>query len=134
LKLPAWIEGILAVYDERSTPHNEVEIAEAISTARKSKGDLSEEDFKALLAEHSAIFFIESQRESSRWGSYFASMAEFTKKDGGALLSPNIAELDDQTLEHWRDRARLAKNPMMRARYADLVWEFGRRLGDAKRD
>ena len=60
MKLPVWIEEILAVYDERSTPHNEVEIAEAISSARKSKGDLSEEDFKALLAEHSAFFFIDS--------------------------------------------------------------------------
>jgi lysyl-tRNA synthetase class 1 len=134
LKLPAWIEEILDTYDERTTPHNEVEIAEAISTVRKSKGDLSEEDFKALLAEHSAFFFIDSHGESSRWGSYFAPMAELGRADGSTLLSPDIAELDDQTLEHWRDRAKSAKNPMMRARYADLVWEFGRRLGDAKRD
>jgi hypothetical protein len=134
VKLPAWIEEILVAYDEKTTPHNEVEIAEAISTARKSKGDLSEEDFKVLLAEHSAFFFIDSHGESSRWGSYFAPMAELGRADGSTLLSPDIAELDDQTLEHWRDRARSAKNPVMRARYADLVWEFGRRLGDAKRD
>lgn len=134
MKLPTWIEEILAAYDEKTTPHNEVEIAEAISTARKNKGDLSEEEFRALLAEHSAFFFIESHDESSMWGSYFAPMAEFSGADGSTLLSPDVAELDDQTLEHWRERARSAKNPMMRARYADLVWEFGRRLGDAKRD
>lgn len=134
MKLPVWIEEVLVAYDEKTTPHNEVEIAEAISTARKSKGDLSEEDFKALLAEHSAFFFIDSHGESSRWGSYFAPMAELGRADGSTLLSPDIAELDDQTLEHWKDRAKSAKNPMMRARYADLVWEFGRRLGDAKRD
>jgi hypothetical protein len=134
VKLPAWIVETLAAYDEKTTPHNEVEIAEAISTARNSKGDLSEEDFKALLAEHSAFFFIDSHGESSRWGSYFAPMAELERADGSIQLSPDIAELDDQTLEHWRDRAGSAKNPMMRARYADLVWEFGRRLGDAKRD
>ncbi len=134
MKLPAWTEEILAAYDEKTTPHNEVEIAEAISAARKSKGDLSEEDFKALLAERSAFFFIESHGDSSRWGSYFEPMAELGRADGGTLLSPDIAKLDDQTLEHWRNRAGSAKNPMMRARYADLVWEFGRRLGDAKRD
>ena len=82
MKLPAWIEEVLVAYGEKTTPHNEVEIAEAISTARKSQGDLSEEDFKALLAEHSAFFFIDSRGESSRWGSYFAPMAELGRADG----------------------------------------------------
>jgi hypothetical protein len=68
VKLPAWIEEILPAYDKKTTPHNEVEIAEAINTARKSKGDLSEEEFRALLAEHSAVFFLDSHGESSSWG------------------------------------------------------------------
>jgi hypothetical protein len=37
-------------------------------------------------------------------------------------------------IEHWRERAKAAKNLMMRARYADLAWDFGKVLGDTKRD
>lgn len=61
-------------------------------------------------------------------------MAELTCDDGGVVRSPDFESLDDEALEHWRERSKTAKNPMMRARYADLMWDFGKLLGDAKRD
>jgi hypothetical protein len=131
---PAWIDAVLATYDQKTEPHNEVQIADALGSARKGLGDLSDEDVKAILAEHSAFFFIENVKEKSVWGTYFAPMAELTRDDGGVVRSPDIESLDQEILEHWRERAKRAKNPMMRARYADLVWDFGKMLGDAKRD
>jgi lysyl-tRNA synthetase class 1 len=134
VKLPAWIEKVLAEYEAKTTPHNEIEISDALLTERKGMGNLSDEDYRALLAEHSAFQFIENEDEKSVWGTYFAPIAEFGRTDGSTVRSPDIKTLDQETLEHWRDRAKTTKNPVMRARYADLVWDFGRELGEKKRD
>ncbi len=40
--------------------------------------------------------------------------------------SPDVADLNAETVRHWEDRARSVKDPVMQARYADLVWDLKR--------
>jgi hypothetical protein len=62
-----------------------------------------DEPFDGLTAEATSLFV--SLRESGAWG-------RLTDKHG-------------QILEYWAERARAAKHPVLRARYAGLAWEFG---------
>ena len=38
---------------------------------------------------------------------------------------PDIKLADETVVSHWGERSRETTNPIMCARYADLVWEFG---------
>ncbi|HEY6465674.1 MAG TPA: hypothetical protein VIY69_06770, partial [Candidatus Acidoferrales bacterium] len=45
-------------------------------------------------------------------------------EDGGLIHSPDIKETDAEIFAYWEERARICANPVMRARYADLVWDL----------
>ena len=123
---------MLADYEARTTPFNEVQIADSLRPARKSQGDLSDEDWAAFLAEWSAFLFIESRRRDSVWGTYFAPMMTATRLDGSEMCSPDIKELNAETVVHWEERARSVANPVMKARYADLVWDLTAAIASRK--
>ena len=40
------------------------------------------------------------------------------------LYVPDINEADASTIAYWTDRSKKSKHPILRARYADLTWEF----------
>jgi hypothetical protein len=82
----SWLQQLLEHFDERTDPHNEIDIAQALSDERAKHGDLSEEDWKTFLAEHSAFFFRGSREGLSTWGTYFAPMAELTRGDSASRL------------------------------------------------
>src|SRR5215472_2273708 len=105
MRIPNWIRDVLADYESRTTPFNEVQIADSLRTARQGQGDLNDEDWAAFLAEWSAFLFLASRQIESVWGTYFAPMATATRTDGTELRSPDIKELTVQTLRHWEERA-----------------------------
>jgi len=41
---------------------------------------------------------------------------------------PDVADVDDEVLAHWMDRAHHSQHPLIVARYADLAWEIGKYL------
>ncbi len=133
LTIPDWVQEVLSDYDGRTSPHNEVQIADALDAARKDKGNLSDEDWKGFLAVRSGFMFIERPDEDSVWGTYFAPMAVFTKDDGKELRVPDVEELDADTVTSWEQGAKSASNPLMRARYADLVWDLDRVITKRRR-
>ena len=67
MTIPAWVQEILDRFDSKTEPHNEVDIAQALSDERAQHGDLSEEDWKVFVAEHSAFFFMGSREGASVW-------------------------------------------------------------------
>ena len=134
MEIPDWIDNVLSSFEKRTTPHQEVEIADALSAARKSQGDLNDEDWKAFLAEHSACFFIERRKGDSVWGTYFAPMMSSKKNDGADFFSPDIKDLNAETVAHWKERASNSKNPVMRARYSDLAWDLSHSITGQKPD
>jgi hypothetical protein len=111
----------------------EVSVADEIRTARNSHGDLDDASWAASLAEHSAFMFLERAEEDSLWGTYFAPMAEWTTSDGGRTVQPDVAKLNEGTVQHWEERAGKTTNPVLRARYADCVWDLERAITGGKR-
>jgi len=133
MRIPDWVRQVLSDFEKRTAPHNEVQIADALDILRKGQGDLSDEDWKGYLAERSAFSFLERASEDSVWDTYFAPMATATRDDGTELRVPDIQDLDSADVAHWEKRATSVKNPIMRARYADLVWDLERVITKGRR-
>jgi lysyl-tRNA synthetase class 1 len=53
-------------------------------------------------------------------------MSSMTYEDGTALFLPEVDKATLDAVAHWSERARNLKHPVLRARYADVVWELGR--------
>jgi hypothetical protein len=59
-------------------------------------------------------------------------MYVFSNDDGSATEYPSITSVNQQTLDYWASRANDAKHPVLKARYADLVWDLSKpSTGDA---
>jgi hypothetical protein len=124
MKIPEWAQQVLAEFEQRTEPFNEVEVSDALQTARKPFGDLSEEDFEGFYTEWAAFCFRGRSDQDSVWGTYFAPMTRYTRGDGVEVRSPDIKMLGPTAVAHWEQRAISVGNPVMRARYADLVWDL----------
>jgi lysyl-tRNA synthetase class 1 len=125
---PEWVEKVLSTFEDRAEPLQEVEIADALGAIRKSKGDLSDEDWKGFMAESSAFLFMERHGNDSLWGTHFGPFMSAKQSDGTDFFSPDIKNLDARTVAHWERRAGTCRNPVMRARYSDLVWDLKRAI------
>jgi hypothetical protein len=128
MKIPDWVQEVLLSFENRTEPFQEVEIGDALGRARKNQGDQTDEDWKEFVAEWSAFVFGERRDKDSVWGTYFAPMMTAKNADGTDYMSPDIKDLDLTVVAHWEDRTRACTNPVMRARYSDLVWDLKRAI------
>jgi hypothetical protein len=53
-------------------------------------------------------------------------MGSGTRTDGTEAFWPDIKEIDAEATAHWETRAKAVHDSVMKARYADLVWDFKR--------
>jgi Domain of unknown function (DUF4209) len=127
MNIPDWVQQILTDFESRTEPHNEVQISDALRLASNAHQDMSEADFKGYHAEWAAFLFLgHAKEEDSVWGTYFVPMATIPRTDGTEFRSPDIANFDADVVNHWEHRARSVHDPVMQARYADLVWDLKR--------
>jgi lysyl-tRNA synthetase class 1 len=134
MKIPNFVRRILNGYDADIRPLMEATVYDDLRKGRESQGDLSEEDFCGFKAEASAFFFYERREEDSVWSTYFAPTFTATRNDGVEVRIPNIEEFNADTIGHWEMRAAEARHPVLRARYADLVWDLKRRITQQRPD
>jgi hypothetical protein len=132
MRIPDWVRDILLVFESRTEPFQELEIADALRSARNSQGDLDGDDWKGFIAEWSAFLFGDRRKQDSVWSTYFAPSFSATKNDGTEFYSPDIKDLDAEVVAYWEERAKTCPNPVMRARYSDLVWDLKRAITGQK--
>lgn len=131
---PEFVRQVLDGYDADIKPLMEAQVHDALRVAREKHGNVSKEEFEAFRAEGSAFFFYERRDEDSVWGTYFAPTFTATRRDGIEVRIPNIEELDGAVVAHWEQRAEQAKHPVLRARYADLVWDLKQKITQQRAD
>jgi hypothetical protein len=121
------LSSTLQWFSETEEPIAEVEIATAVRVLRK--GDDRAEPPTEWLAEVMAFDFREnSQPENYPWGTYYGPMAVWNAPNGTAVESPSITKVTAEMLSYWEQRAQEAKNAVLKAKYADLVWDFSKRV------
>ncbi len=110
---------VLGKFDQETKPISERDVSKAISSVRDPE-DASEPPME-LVAEAMAFDFFEDYHDQpTGWGTYYGPMFGYSNGDGW----PSIKKITEQIIKYWTDRAKTAKHPVLRARYADLVWDF----------
>jgi len=128
--LPSWIGDVLTAFDAKTEPHAETDVAQALEAARAHQDELQKLDAKVYLAEHSVFLLRGVNGQSvSIWGTYFAPWAVI---ESTGFISPDISQLDVETIAHWEQRANEAQDPVMKARYADAAWDLGKTIAGKK--
>jgi hypothetical protein len=127
LVVPESVVEILQRFESQRCRSAEFELAEELKNALRN---YQEPDRSGAWAEYAAFTFRPS--EHNPWGTFFGPMATAARTDGTILHVPDLASVDASIIEHWELRANEAKHPVMKARYADLVWDFSRRAAQKK--
>jgi hypothetical protein len=70
----------------------------------------------------------------STWGLYFGPMMSGFTASGEPWESPPLSMVTPEMCDYWRRRAMASSHPIMRARYADLLWELPKVLDGAAPD
>lgn len=81
-------------------------------------------DCSKIKAEIIGFQFMENNQNRSDWGTYFGSFARFPQENGTSIEIPSINDVNEDVIDHWRERANQVVNPVLKARYAGLVWDL----------
>lgn len=80
-----------------------------------------------LRAELMAFDFVENYtNKDTGWGTYFGPMIVWNNADGTSTESPSISLITPEIMDYWAKRARETNNPILKARYSGLIWDFSK--------
>lgn len=120
-----FLQQVLDEYDAKAEDFHEYELAGALDKAAKARKPLNEDDWRGYMAEGWAFFFDHSEPgETSDWGTHFGPVFSRTRKDGTVVHNPDPRQIDAGIVQHWQRRRDQVRHPVMRARYADLLWDL----------
>lgn len=127
LLVPVFVAEKLDQLDRELPPLKQYELNSMFAGAQNAEG-LTAEERKGAFGE--AVVFSLLPRfvdETSVWGTYFGPMSRVPQTDGSERHFPDIAGLDAEIIDHWQERSKRASHPVLRARYADAVWDLSAR-------
>jgi hypothetical protein len=120
VQIPAFVTEVLKDYDTNPRPFAEYQITSALIAALQKHKPLSEQDDDAFRSELWAFTMHTSDEgEKSCWGTHFGP-----RSADGSL--PDMKQNGALLIGHWQRRADEVRHPVLRARYADLVWDLKR--------
>jgi lysyl-tRNA synthetase class 1 len=122
--VPPPITAVIEQFDKSSEPFTELDISSALNEARKRLVNPSPAENKGAWCEVVAFALMRTPG-GSVWGTYFGPSASGVMQDGKPFYSPDIAEVDAEIIDHWAARATATTHPVLKARYADIVWDIG---------
>ncbi len=134
IQSPDEVADVLSEFDRRDDVFEVSKIEYAVS--RSVQNDSVPEDRQAgWWAERSAFAFRPRRAsEDGPWKTYFRPLMSAPATNGEMLYFPDLAEADADVIEYWKFRAKVAKHPVLVARYADLVWDTTSFVTGGKRD
>ncbi|NNM85823.1 MAG: DUF4209 domain-containing protein [Phycisphaerales bacterium] len=122
--LPPELEALMKSIEERSDLLTEYDISNKIRAALPTNPDSIHNYSTAMLAERMAFDFGSDKKDDEgQWGTYFGWST--TLPEGVKTYEwPSLQLVTPDVLDYWQARADEAQHPILRARYADLVWDF----------
>ncbi|QMU55858.1 MAG: DUF4209 domain-containing protein [Candidatus Mycalebacterium zealandia] len=116
------------LHGENAFSHEMKKILDGLKPYKPSKEDQ---------IEIQSFDFTEAYRtQDSGWTTYYGSMLSTYRSmfSTPEYEYPDINNIDEQYLDYWSERARQAQNPVLSARYADLVVNFSPMVLSEKAD
>jgi hypothetical protein len=123
----SFIDEVIARYDNMEGPFELFEVGQAILTAGNGQ-ELTPKDQHLLRSEVAALRFGTRKEDGSEWGTHFAPWYTATGEDGSTIRDPDLASLNEESIKVWSERAVTACHPILKARYADVVWDLQRKI------
>jgi Domain of unknown function (DUF4209) len=124
------VKNVLDYFDNLEEKFSDHKISEAIRHVPKT----TDNEFE-IKAEGMAFDFSENYRDKdANWGTYHGPLAIFRGEDGKMYESPSIKLVTEDMVTYWESRAEKSKHPILKARYADLVWDLKKKICNAKPD
>lgn len=115
------------------------EILEKIELLKKTSEHEIASEFRKLLPENGAEVSMELRAElmafdfvenytnkDTGWGTYFGPMIVWNNGDGTSTESPSIRLVTPEIMDYWAKRAKETNNPILKARYSGLIWDFSK--------
>lgn len=119
---PPEVVAVLAEFDARTDTFEVIDVQHAVEKAVPDWTALAPEVQQAAWAEWAAFDFSTHEVNGGPWQTYFQPM--MTVSEGDRMrCRPDLRRADAAVIEYWSTRARDAKHPVLKARYADLVWD-----------
>jgi hypothetical protein len=134
LIVPSVVEEIIQRFEASKDAFTELEVHGEICKARNSLKEPSAAENFGAWAEVLAFGLSERHHGHNPWNTYFMPTWTVERVDGTKQYSPDIAGTPPTVLSHWASRSEALKQPVLKARYADLVWEMTPVMSSAKRD
>jgi len=118
------IEQVLRVLDDSEKKLEFIDASMLINPIVRELENKGETVPGEILAEQYAFELIllreDGESESkAKYGPMFSN---------GDYSFPEIKRIDERMVRYWVERAKVAAHPLLRARYADLAWDFARRI------
>ena len=122
------MEKLKTVIDEYNKPDKKRFDEHAFTSALRAlypPRESGEEIPFELQAESIAFDLVEDYRNDNySWGTYFGPMWVSSDGKGNVTEAPSIQFITKEVLEYWEKRIDETVNPILKARYAGLVWDF----------
>ena len=127
LSLPGPLLAVLKEHDDRTDDFDEAELSFLLERTLQTSGEISEVQRKAFFAEVAALqLSLVDGQQRSRWGTRYCPVLESTRQDGTPCGNPDIGRVDQAIIEYWTARAKESRHPVLKARYADLIWDLSK--------
>lgn len=134
LVVPPAIQAAIEQYEQADAIFTEMDVSRALGTARASLENPSPPENLGAWAEVLAFGLVHSRSNTSPWGTFFAPLGSSKLPNGTIVYHPDIAGTPKDVIPYWIGRAKSARNPILKARYADLAWEMCGVIADLRRD
>lgn len=123
IQVPDSIESVINSFDCQIAPFSIHDVWSSLIEARKELAPSTPEDSYNSWGDILAVSLAKGIG-ANPWGTYFGPMSIAVKDDGAEIFLPDVREATPDIIELWQDRARKLVHPLLRARYADLVWDL----------
>ncbi len=117
--------------DARTDSFSEAEVFGKLRGMLGNK-QVPSEELAVYLGESDAFFFSPKRKDDAPFPGYFQPAMWRTATDGSTVYSPDPTSLTSSALALWREHLQECVHPVLRARYADLLWEFEKPVDGTK--
>ena len=134
IQTPPEVTSALSAFASRIDAFKARDVERAVEKAIEDQNALTPEARRGWWAEWAAFgFSTHGAPGDGPWKTYFQPLMTATRQDGTMVCRPDLGQADADVLAYWGDRAKVAKHPVLVARYADLVWDVTEFVTQAKR-
>jgi hypothetical protein len=129
LLAPRTLPEVLESFETGWEPFEPHDVADAVRKLARDAEAADEAPTLGIRAEWLGFTLAEDyvHDEGFTWGTYYGPIGVAVDRRGKRFESPSLEKITPDVIAYWVERARASRHPILRMRYADLVWEFGRR-------